>query len=346
MKKLLAVSLIMLALSACNNSANSIPDVSRVNINLDFQRFEHDLFLVDTNAILRGLQSLDQKYPSFTPVFVHGVLGLPDSTAIIENEVRHFISLNNSIYQEVQKKYRDLSDIKNALQKNFQFVKYYFPSYAIPKIITLIGPIDAMAKMDNGDYSTDFLGRDFLGISLQFYLGKDFPLYHAQYFIDNVAPLYRSRRFETVYIPSDAMKLVTDDLYPDKSTGKPLVEQMIEKGKQWWLLDKFMPTSADSLKTGYTQKQLNWCKQNEGLIWNYFITNETLESIDPTTVQNYLGESPTTQGMPESSPGNIGQWVGWQIVKKFAIQNPSLKPAEVMTMPPRKILTEAKYKPK
>jgi hypothetical protein len=346
MKKIWALGLILIALSACNNGSNNIPDVSGVKVNLEVQRFEHDLFLVDTNAISPGLQSLDQKYPSFTPVFVHGVLGLPDSTAIIENEVRHFISLNNSIYHQVQKKYSDLSDIKNALQKNFQFVKYYFPSYAIPKIITLIGPIDAMAKMENGDYSTDFLGRDFLGVSLQFYLGKDFSVYHAQYFIDNVAPLYRSRRFESEYIPADAMKLIADDLFPDKSTGKPLIEQMIEKGKQWWLLDKFMPTTADSLKTGYTQKQLDWCKQNEGLIWNYFITNESLESIDPATVQNYLGESPTTQGMPAVSPGNIGQWVGWQIVKKFANQNSSLKPAELMTTPPRKILTEAKYKPK
>src|ERR1700751_3013092 len=161
MKKIWAPGLILIALSACNNS-NNIPDISGVKVNLDVQRFEHDLFLIDTTTILPGLQSLDQKYPSFTPVFVHGVLGLPDSAAIIDNEVRHFISLNNSIYQEVQKNYSDLSDIKNAWQKNFQFVKYYFPSYAIPKIITLIGPIDAMAKMDNGDYSTDFLGRDFL----------------------------------------------------------------------------------------------------------------------------------------------------------------------------------------
>ena len=142
------------------------------------------------------------------------------------------------------------------------------------------------------------------------------------------------------------MKLITDDLFPDKSNGKPLIEQMIEKGKQWWLLDKLMPATADSLKTGYTQKQLNWCKENEGLIWNYFITNENIETIEPGVVQNYIGESPTTQGMPGASPGNIGQWVGWQIVKKFADNNSSLKPADIMNTPARKILTEAKYKPK
>ena len=138
----------------------------------------------------------------------------------------------------------------------------------------------------------------FFGISLQFYLGANFSLYQAQYFIDNVAPQYRSRRFEKEYIAPDAMKLITDDLFPDKSNGRPLIEQMIEKGKQWWLLDKFMPATADSLKTGYTQKQLDWCKANEGLIWNYFVTNENIETIEPDIIQNYIGESPTTQGMP------------------------------------------------
>jgi len=332
-------------LFACNNRGN-IPDVSRIKVNLEVQRFENDFFSIDTNTVSRGLQSLYQKYPSFTPVFFGGVLGLPDSAAIIQNEARRFISLNRPIYQEAERRYKDVGKIKSKLQENFQFVKYYFPSYSIPTIITLVGPIDAMAKMENGDYSTDFLGRDFLGISLQFYLGKDFSIYHAQYFVDNVAPQYRSRRFEKEYIPADAMKLIVDDLFPDRSTGKPLIEQMIEKGKQWWLLDKFMPGSADSLKTGFTQKQLAWCNANEGLVWHYFVTSENLETIEPSVIQNYIGESPTTQGMPDSSPGNIGQWVGWQIVKKFAGENPSLKPEEIMTAAPRKILTESKYKPK
>jgi hypothetical protein len=345
MRRFLAYLSFLSLLLACNNGSNT-PDVSRIKVDLEVQRFENDFFSIDTNNVSPGLQSLYKKYPSFTPVFFGGVLGLPDSAAIIQNEARRFISLNRAIYVEAERRYKDFGEIRSELEKNFKFVKYYFPAYALPKIITLVGPIDAMAKMENGDYSTDFLGRDFLGISLQFYLGKDFSIYHAQYFVDNVAPQYRSRRFEKEYIAADAMKLIVDDLFPDRSTGKPLIEQMIEKGKQWWLLDKLLPTTADSLKTGYTQKQLKWCRENEGLIWNYFVTSENLESIEPDVIQNYIGESPTTQGMPQSSPGNIGQWVGWQIVKKFAAENSSLKPAEIMNTPARKILLEAKYKPK
>ena len=34
--------------------------------------------------------------------------------------------------------------------------------------------IEDMAKMANGDFTPNFIGPDFLGISLQFYLGKIF----------------------------------------------------------------------------------------------------------------------------------------------------------------------------
>ena len=146
---------------------------------------------------------------------------------------------------------------------------------------------------------------------------------------------------------ANCMKAIVNDLYPDKSSGKPLIEQMIEKGKQWYLLDLFIPDAPDSVKTFYTQKQLDWCERNEGDIWTIILKNEDLNSINPTTIQTYIGEGPFTQSFSqENSPGNLGQWIGWQIVKKFAEKNSSLKPEEIMKMEARKILDGAKYKPK
>src|SRR5205085_1175191 len=110
--------------------------------------------------------------------------------------------------------------------------------------IPVVGPMNSredLARMQGGDYTPNFLGPGLLGISLQFYLGRDFSLYSNEYFVNQVAPLYRSRRFSGEYITADAMKLIVDDLFPDHSRSLPLLEQMVEKGKQWWLLDKFMP---------------------------------------------------------------------------------------------------------
>jgi len=50
--------------------------------------------------------------------------------------------------------------------------------------------------------------------------------------------------------------------------------------------------------------------------------------------------------MPDVSPGNIGSWVGWQIVKKYSNDHPDITPEQLMKMDARKIFQEAKYKPK
>ena len=331
---------------ACNHNKN-IPDVSGIPVEIKIERFDKDFFSIDSNAVESSLPPLEKKYPVLLPIFLQNVLGIADSSGPYRTaEIKKYLSQNRPIYDSILVEFKDMNDTKNELEQAFKYVKYYFSSYKVPGVATVAGPIDLLAQMKNGDYTPDFLGPDFLAISLQFYLGRDFSIYQNEFFISNIAPSYRSRRFEKEYIVPDAMKLIVDDLFPEKSTAKPLIEQMIEKGKQWYLLDHFLPRTADSLKTGYTQKQLGWCTENEGLIWGYIIQNENLYSIEPTVLQNYLGESPYTQGMPESSPGNIGQWVGWQIVKKFAEKNPALQPGEVMRTEYKKILEGAKYKPK
>jgi hypothetical protein len=83
------------------------------------------------------------------------------------------------------------------------------------------------------------------------------------------------------------------------------------------------------------------------LIWSWIIQHEDLYTITPTTIQIYIGEAPFTQGFSqELSPGNIGPWIGWQIIKKFVANNPKMKPEEVMLSTPKKILEESKYKPR
>jgi hypothetical protein len=200
-----------------------------------------------------------------------------------------------------------------------------------------IGPFDApgVAMLDYG-----------IAVGLQQFAGSYFSVYQSAE-AQEMFPLYISRRFSREYITSNCFKAVVLDLFPDQSTGKPLIEQMVEKGKQWYLLDKFLPDSPDSVKTGYTQEQLAWCNENEGMIWSYLVKNEDLNSINPVVIQTYIGEGPFTQGFPQDySPGNIGPWIGWKIIKKFVSKKPDLSPGEVMKTPAREIINEAKYKPK
>jgi hypothetical protein len=343
MKKILISVIIVSFFFSCNDK-KGLPDISEIDVDVKIERFDREFFAIDTNQVLNDLNQVNKNYPVLTPLFLQNILGL-DSGSTIQG-VSHFLQLSDKIKDTINNVFKSTNDIEQDFEKAFRYLKFYFPTYPVPRIITVVGPMDALAQSNTG-YTPNFLGADFLGISLQFYLGKNFSLYQDPYFVENVAPSYRSRRFSKEYIIGDAMQLIVDDLFPDNSGSRPLIEQMIEKGKQWWLLDKLLPEVADSVKTGYTADQLEWCRSNEGLVWTYLLKNEDIYSINPATIQTYIGEGPFTQGMSqEYSPGNLGQWIGWQIVSRYAEKNPSVTVEQVMKTNSRKILDEAKYRPK
>ena len=315
------------------------PDVSKIKVDIPIERFDKSFFSIDTNNTAAGLNELMKEHPDFYRDFMQQVLGVSgsDTNKTTLDVSKFFIRGYTSMYQSLSKEYSDVSWLQKDIQKAFQYVKYYFPDYKTSKIILFLGPLDAPGVALTGSG---------IAVGLHQFGGKDFAAYQSME-AQQLFPAYISRRFEREYIVVNCMKAVIEDIYPDRSGAKGLVEQMIEKGKQWWLLDKFLPATPDSLKTGFTKQQLDWCEANEGLVWNdIIVTQKDLYTKDPMAIQNYIGEAPFTQSLGPSSPGNIGQWIGWQIVKKFADKNSSMSVNEVLKTDPRKILEEAKYKPK
>ena len=85
--------------------------------------------------------------------------------------------------------------------------------------------------------------------------------------------------------------------------------------------------------------------EHEASVWDLFVQNNFLQTIDNNIIKNYIGEGPKTQELGEASPGNIGSFAGWQIVKKFMQKNPKLSLAALMTTNAETIFQQAKYKP-
>jgi hypothetical protein len=337
MKKILA-PLFLLFIISCKTGKKA-PDVSNIPVTVHIERFDQAFFSIDTNHIQQALLDLGRQYPYFINDFAVNILGtspLSDTSTGAFFACRRFISGYMPVKDSLDLRFSNMQPIEKELKKGLQYVSYYFPKYNLPpKIVSYIGPFDAPGVA---------LTRYTMAIGLQLYAGKQFPFYLSSQG-QELFPLYISRRFEPEYIVPNCIKALTEDIFPDKSQGKPLIEQMIEKGKGWWLIDQFLPETADSLKTGFTQRQLSWCISNEGQIWNFFL-DQNLYSLEPDLIKNYIGDAPYTQGMPESSPGNIGQWVGWRIVQKYVSLHPDLSPLQVMNTAARTIFDDTKYKPK
>jgi hypothetical protein len=141
------------------------------------------------------------------------------------------------------------------------------------------------------------------------------------------------------------MKNVVADMFPDKPGEASLMVQMVEKGKRLFVLNKLLPYKEEDLLIGYSKKQLDDCYNHEAQIWNLFVQNNLLQTIDNNIIKNYIGESPKTQELGEASPGNIGSFSGWQIVKKYMNNNPKLSLDKLMQTDAETIFREAKYKP-
>ena len=190
----------------------------------------------------------------------------------------------------------------------------------------------------------DILDVDAFMVGLHQHLGSEYSLYKSA-LVRETYPEYISKRFEPGSIAVNCMKNVVLDMYPEKPDDKTLVAQMVEKGKRLYLLQKLVPFSKDHELIGYTELQLKQSKEREAAIWDLFVQNNLLQSIDNSVIKNYIGESPKTAELGEAAPGNIGSFAGWQIVQKFMSKFPKTTLQELMNTDAETLFSQAKYKP-
>ncbi len=348
MKKIFILLSCIVCCFSCRNNKN-IPDVSNIKVSLETKRFDDDFFSIDTLNVASSVQNLLKKYPRFTPDYVENILGLDIDSLLITNNaqdsaIRLFIHDYKPVKDSADLLYKNFDKESNAVAQGLQFVKYYFPNYQLPKaIITFIGPINANFETSFGTQG-DIITPEGFGIGLQLHLGRNFSLYKSMEGQEQY-PDYLANNFDAAHIPVNCMRNVVDDLYPDKTNGKPLIEQMVDKGKRMYLLTKFLPYTPEYLCFNYTEKQLKDCYTNEAVIWNFFLSNELLNNSEESIIKNYIGESPKTQELGEGSPGNIGTFTGLQIVRKYLEKFPS-SPQALMNIDAAEIYAKSKYKPK
>ncbi len=335
-----------LLLIACG-SKDKAPDVSGIKVDLELVRFEKDFFALDSLQPDLGLEALRTKHPGFAEDFVERILGIPwnDTSEMKRRALQQFLRDYRPILAEANQATGDFSAYQQEVRKALQYVRHYFPEYPLPrKLITFVGPLDAYAEGQIGGYG-DIITPEGLAVGLQLHLGSQSPVYLTQQG-QQLYPTYISRRFDPAYIPVNCVKNVVDDLYPGNVTGKNLLEQMVDKGKRLYLLDLFLPGTADTLKIGYTADQLEGCAKNEGLIWNFFTQNNLLYETDPQKIKSFVGDGPKTPELGDASPGYIALFVGKQLVRAYMNEHPETSPQQLLALDARTILTESKYKPR
>jgi gliding motility-associated lipoprotein GldB len=314
------------------------PDVSDIKLDIKIERFDQDLFAGKQKGIPQTDLLLRKKYGAFYDDYVHRMVGDPSYngpqilTTLFKDQA--YTDLNH----EADSVFRNMQPVEKELTQTFKYIKYYYPRIRVPKFITFISGFSVQTP----------IGDDYIGIGLDMFLGKNSKFYMA---IVKSVPLYLSGRFTPDYIvPRITETYAREELFHQRDENHSLLSKMVENGKILYFMDQVLDDKTpDSIKIGYTDKQLTWCKKYEGDIWAYFMENNLLFETDYQKIQMYLTEAPFTPGLGEKneSAPKLGIWTGWQIVRKYMAGNPKVTLQQLMEeQDAQKILSGAKYKPK
>ncbi|MEN8799658.1 MAG: gliding motility lipoprotein GldB [Flavobacteriaceae bacterium] len=307
----------ILALTGCRQADRAEDKIAAIELDLKLTRFDREF----ADAAPEDLPGLKEKYPFLFPS------QYPDSLWIRKMQD----TLQIELMEEVGRAFPNLNQVETDLEELMKHIVYYFPRTRAPEVITLTSEVDYKNRVILAD-SLLLIGLDnYLGADHRYYAGMD------RYIAQDLDPKFLTSDVASAY----AHKLVE---YP---ANRNFLARMIYYGKILFLKDKWMPASTDGEKIHYSEEQLAWAEANEEEIWRYFIEKEVLYSTDQELGPRFLEPAPFSKfrlELDNESPGRLGRYVGWKIVRSF-MENNKIRLQEMIALPAEEIFKNSKYKP-
>src|SRR5690606_14985139 len=308
----------VLLLTACRERDKTAEAVAKVPLELEILRFDRE-FAQSGPAELPGLK---EKYPYLFPG------QYPDSVWV----AKMADSLQLELSTEVERAFGDFREESRGLESLFRHIKYHFPGYRPPKVVTLVSEVRYRERV--------LLTDSLLLIGLDNYLGPDHRFYGGlqRYIAGSL-----DRRYLLSDVASAFSKTVVN--YPRE---RSFLSRMVHYGKELYLKDLLLPDLEDGQKIGYSQEDLQWARENEEQIWRYFVERDLLYDTDSDLERRFLDPAPFSKfglELDSESPGRLGRYMGWQIVRSFVERHgPGLQ--EILELPAEEIFKKSNYKPR
>ena len=321
-------------LCACQGGRDYFPrDMKAVEV--EIVRFDSALLAVRPDSVYNDICHLYTDYPDFMPTYVEGILGLPlEDTAYLSQLYADFLTdtamgfaQTNALAQDL---FADITDLQNSLNTGFSRLHYLFPEWEIPMVYLFVSGFNSSVMYYDNN----------MGVGIDMYLGSDYPYYNQ------VVYNYQKPTMRKECVAVDVMSLYVSYHLAYNSKYNRLLDQMIFRGKQLFLLSQLLPDKPEREIIGYSKEQWEWCEQYERAIWNRIMAKRDLFKTESTILASYINEGPFTAEVSQESPGRLGQWVGWQIVDSYMRNNEGVSIQELLGEgDAQKILEQSFYKP-
>jgi len=294
-------------------------EISKVDVSLTIERF--DRLFAATNS--SNLQSLKEDFPFMFPKRYHDSVWIAKTNDTLQQELNTQVTIVHGNLIETQEEIFDL----------FQHLKYYYKEFREPRLITFVsGEVDYRNKT----IVTDSI----VLVALDTYLGANNQLYDGiyDYIKQNLTP--------SQIVPDLAEQYAKRRIF--QSRRKSLLDEMIYSGKILYFKEVMLPGIPDEEKMGYSKDDLEWAQVNESNIWSHFVENELLFSTDVKLAARFINPAPFSKfnlDLDAESPGRLGQYIGWQIVRAY-IKNNNVSIHDVLGLDADEIFNNSRFKPR
>lgn len=333
MKKSILVILAVL-LCACHGGRDYFPrDIESVEV--DIVRFDSAQLAVRPDSVKQDIVQLYADYEVFMPMFVEGILRLPvEDTAYLCEMYSNFLTDTTMGFAQTnaltQSMFADISKLQKSLNIGFSRLHYLYPEWEIPTVYLFV----------SGFNSSVMYYENIMGVGVDMYLGSDYPYYNQ------VVYNYQKQTMRKECVAGDLLNMYIAYQIPYNSKYNRLLEHMIFRGKQMFLLSQLLPDEPAWEIIGYSKEQWDWCKKYEQAIWNRIMEKRDLFKTESMVRVSYMNDGPFTAEISQESPGRLGIWVGWQIVDSYMRNNENVSIKQLIEEgDAQKILEQSFYKP-
>lgn len=205
---------------------------------------------------------------------------------------------------DVNTKFKNLDTLSTSIAIICDNLSTIFPSFKLPKIKSYITP-----------YNQSIIVTDStLLIGLNHYLGANHPMY--EYF----EPYQRANK-TPARIPYNIAEALIRNCIDMPAKDKTLLDALIFEGLIAYISTEVMPKVINNNTFGYTIEQETWCKSHEKDIWIAIISQDILYSKSGIIHDKMILPAPFTSLVSQDSPGELGRWIGLQIIKSYVNHN-------------------------
>jgi len=331
----LTLALSITGWSLCLFSGGCRTEPEARDADVAFVRLEQELFDLRGPEVPDSArwQALETAHGDMLSLYCHEVIrsAAPGDTDL-RTGAGAFVndSLMYQVYQKVQATFPTMKPYETALSDALGRAREAFPGRPLPRLYTMI------SGFNQALVSSDSL----LAIALDKYLGPEEPLYTRLGY-----PEYMTRTMRPEYLARDCVMawLYTEFAFNDSVDN--VLSHLLYHGRTMYLTSRLMPDMPDTLLTGFTRTQLEWCQQHEEAMWTFLAGEQMLFSTDYNTIRRLTGTGPFTAVFSMQAPARAAVWLGYRIVASFVEhKKPSLQELSEMTNY-RDIMNRAVYQP-